>query len=125
MPRADGPPVFSAAPGKFTVVADAAKIKVRGGPMPIVKAMEAAGQGNRVAALEASAAELTATLKLAGKVRSVLRVGGKVLIGGDRRQPRRLGRRGAAVSRPGRVVGLVGVLVVLGPEPVQGMEGEG
>jgi hypothetical protein len=80
VPRPDGPPVFSASPGKFTVVADAAKIKVRGGPMPIVRAMESAGAGGRVEALEASAAELAATLKLAGKVRSVLRVGGKVLI---------------------------------------------
>ncbi|WP_239375906.1 hypothetical protein [Frankia sp. Cj5] len=79
-PTPGGPPVFSATPGRFTVVADAAKIRLRGGPMPLVHAIETAGHGVRVAPLEASAAELAATMRIAGRIRTVLRVGGKVLI---------------------------------------------
>ncbi len=65
-PTPGGPPVFSATPGRFTVVADAAKILLRGGPMPLVRALEAAGHGARVAPLEASAAELAATVHRVG-----------------------------------------------------------
>ncbi len=79
-PTPGGPPVFSATPGRFTVVADAAKILLRGGPMPLVRALEAAGHGARVAPLEASAAELAATMRFGGGVRTVLQVGGKILI---------------------------------------------
>jgi hypothetical protein len=79
-PTPGGPPVFSRAPGRFTVVADAANIRVRGGPMPLVQAIEAAGGGARVAPLEASAAELAQTMRFTGRLRTALRVGGKVLI---------------------------------------------
>ena len=48
--------------------------------MPLVRAIEAAGGGARVAALQASAAELAQAMRLAGRVRTVLRVGGKILI---------------------------------------------
>lgn len=79
-PTPNGPPVFSRTPGQFTVVGDAAKIRVSGGPMPLVRAIEAAGVGARVAPLETSAAELARSMNLVGRVRTVLRVAGKVLI---------------------------------------------
>lgn len=74
-----GPPVFSRAPGRFTVVAEAANIRIRGGPMALIKAIEAGG-ASPVKALQASAAELAKKMKLTGQVRTVLRVGGKILM---------------------------------------------
>lgn len=65
--------------GKFLVVADAAAIRVKGGMPAVVNALEKAG--TPVDPVVNQAAEAMAKkLKWAGRVRSVFRYGGKVLI---------------------------------------------
>jgi hypothetical protein len=71
---------FSAVAGRFKVVADAAKIRLRGGPMPLLRAIETSGVVSPVPALSEATEELARTLRLAGRVRSVLRVGGRILV---------------------------------------------
>ncbi len=71
---------FSTNPGRFTVIAQAAKIRLRGGLMLLLNALRASGQATVVPALERSAAELARSMRLAGRVRQVFRVGGKILI---------------------------------------------
>jgi hypothetical protein len=69
---------FSTAPGRFKIVADAAKIRVRGGVMSLIDALRPSA--SPVPALEAEAAALARSLRLAGQVRTVFRVGGKIVI---------------------------------------------
>ena len=69
---------FSAEPGRFKVVAEAAKIRVKGGVKPLLDAV--APHASPVPALEAEAAALAKTLGQAAKVRTVFRVGGRILI---------------------------------------------
>jgi hypothetical protein len=69
---------FSANPGRFKVIADAAKIRLRGGVAPLVEALRPHAQP--VPALEAEAAALARKLGQAAKVRAVFRVGGKILM---------------------------------------------
>ncbi|UOE42998.1 hypothetical protein [Agromyces larvae] len=65
--------------GKFLVVADPAKIKLRGGPQAVIAQLEA--QGLKAEPVLVEAAEAAASsLKWAGRVRTVLRVGGRVMI---------------------------------------------
>ncbi|RKH39109.1 DUF4157 domain-containing protein [Corallococcus sp. AB050B] len=71
---------FSANPGRFTVIAQAAKIRLRDGLKPLLKALRASAQATVVPALEQSAEELARSLRLAGRVRQVFRVGGRILI---------------------------------------------
>jgi hypothetical protein len=71
---------FSTSPGRFTLVADAARIRLRGGLTALLDALRGAPGVRPVPELEQSAVELAAALRLAGRVRSVLRVGGRILI---------------------------------------------
>jgi hypothetical protein len=71
---------FSQMAGRFKIIADAAKIRLRGGVKPLLRAIETSGAVQPVPALAESAEELARTMALAGKVRSVFRIGGKVLI---------------------------------------------
>ncbi|MEU6071477.1 DUF4157 domain-containing protein [Streptomyces sp. NPDC047082] len=71
---------FSATAGRFKVIADAAKIRVRGGVAALLRAVEKSGLARPAPSLAASAEELARTMKLAGRVRTVFRVGGKILI---------------------------------------------
>ncbi len=65
--------------GKFLVVADAAKIQVKGGMTAVVEALEASGA--KVEPVVAQAVEQTAIrLKWAGRVRGAFRYGGRILI---------------------------------------------
>jgi hypothetical protein len=71
---------FSAQPGRFKIVADASKIRLREGPLPLIDAIRASGAATPVPALEADVVALARTLRLAGTVRNVFRVGGRILI---------------------------------------------
>lgn len=71
---------FSASPGRFTLAADAARIRLRGGLTALLDALRGTPGIRPVPELEQSAAELTAALRVAGQVRSVLRIGGRILI---------------------------------------------
>lgn len=65
--------------GKFLVVADAAKIRLKGGPTAILAQLE--GSGLKAEPVLIEAAEAMATkLKWAGRVRTVFRYGGRVMI---------------------------------------------
>ena len=65
--------------GKFLVVADAAKIQVKGGMTAVVEALEAGGA--KVEPVIAEAIEQTAIrLKWVGRVRGAFRYGGRILI---------------------------------------------
>jgi hypothetical protein len=70
---------FSAAAGKFAVVADATKVTLKGGTGPIVDALGKAGVTAEPVVVEA-AESLARSLKWAGRVRGVFRYGGRVLI---------------------------------------------
>lgn len=65
--------------GKFLVVADDSKIKIKGGAETVVQAMEAAGHSAEPVLVEA-AQELASRQKWAGRVRAVFRHGGRILI---------------------------------------------
>jgi hypothetical protein len=69
---------FSSTAGRFKIVADAAKIRIRGGVMSVVNALRPSA--SPVPALEAEAAALARTMQLAGQVRTVMRVGGRILM---------------------------------------------
>ena len=70
---------FSKSPGKFAVVAEASKIKLRGGIAPLADALVKGGYQVQAPLIEA-AEKLASKQKWAGRVRAVFRVGGKVLI---------------------------------------------
>jgi hypothetical protein len=70
---------FSDSPGKFTVVADASKITLKGGIAPVVDGLAKAGVSAEPVVVEAAAA-LANKLKWAGKVRTAFRYGGRILI---------------------------------------------
>jgi len=72
--------VFSKTPGKFAVVADASKIKLRGGLEPLIEAIQKAGVPEAEAPVLEAAAKLASKLKWAGRVRTAFRYGGRVLI---------------------------------------------
>jgi hypothetical protein len=65
--------------GKFLVVADASKIKLKGGPQAVIGQLEASGLKAEPLLVEAAEA-MANSLKWAGRVRTVLRVGGRVMI---------------------------------------------
>jgi hypothetical protein len=65
--------------GKFLVVADPAKIKLKGGPQPLIAQLEAQGLKAEPVLVEAAEA-MANSLKWAGRVRTVLRVGGRIMI---------------------------------------------
>jgi outer membrane protein OmpA-like peptidoglycan-associated protein len=65
--------------GKFAVVADAAKIRLKGGPGLLVDALEKSGAKVEPVVLEATEA-LASKLKWAGRVRTAFRFGGRILI---------------------------------------------
>jgi hypothetical protein len=65
--------------GKFLVVADAARIQVKGGLPAVVSALEGAGTPVEPVVQEA-AEEMAKRLKWAGRVRAVFRYGGRILI---------------------------------------------
>jgi hypothetical protein len=69
---------FSRLPGRFKLVADAARIRLRGGLPPLIEALRPTA--TPVPALEAEAEALTRRMRIAGKVRTVLRVAGKIVI---------------------------------------------
>ena len=69
---------FSAAPGRFKIVADATKIRLRGGPLPLIEALRP--HASPVPALEAETQALARRMQLAGRVRAVFRIGGRILI---------------------------------------------
>jgi hypothetical protein len=69
---------FSAAAGRFKIIADASKIRVRGGVMALVNALRPSA--SPVPELESEAATLARSMRLAGRVRTVFRVGGKILM---------------------------------------------
>jgi hypothetical protein len=71
---------FSAAAGRFKVVADAARIRLRGGLSVLLDTIRTSPSVKPVPELEAAAEQLARSLRSAGKVRAVLRVGGKILI---------------------------------------------
>lgn len=65
--------------GKFLVVADPTKIKLKGGPQQLIAQLEA--QGKKAEPVVIEAAEAVANkLKWTGRVRTVLRVGGRIMI---------------------------------------------
>jgi hypothetical protein len=65
--------------GKFLVVADPAKIKLKGGPQPLITQLEAQGLKAEPVLVEAAEA-MASSLKWAGRVRTVLRVSGRIMI---------------------------------------------
>jgi hypothetical protein len=69
---------FSQNPGRFKIVANAAKIRVKGGVKPLVDAVQPHATPTPELAAEAEA--LAKTLGQAAKVRAVFRVGGRILI---------------------------------------------
>lgn len=69
---------FSATAGRFKIVADASKIRIRGGVLSLINALRPTA--TPIPALEANAAALAKSMRLAGQVRTVFRVGGKVLL---------------------------------------------
>lgn len=70
---------FSANPGRFTVVADAARIRIRGGLRALLDIIRASPRAEPVPALGATE-ELARTLRAAGRVRSVFRFAGKIFL---------------------------------------------
>jgi len=70
---------FSDSAGKFAVVADASKISLKGGTAPLVDALAKGGVTAEPVVVEAAGA-LASRMKWAGRVRSVFRYGGRVLI---------------------------------------------
>lgn len=71
---------FSSAPGRFTIVADPARIRLRGGLRALLDTVRESPVVRPVPELEQSAAELAAALRVAGQIRSVMRIGGRVVI---------------------------------------------
>lgn len=71
---------FSRLPGRFRLVADASRIRVRGGVRALLDAVRASPSVQPVPALEGSVEELARTLRAAGRVRSAFRIGGRILI---------------------------------------------
>jgi hypothetical protein len=71
---------FSKTPGKFAVVADASKIKLRGGVGPLVEAVKKAGVPEAESPVLEAATKLGEDLKWAGRVKTAFRYGGRVLI---------------------------------------------
>ena len=69
---------FSELPGRFKVVADANKIRLRGGVEALIATLRRSA--SPVPALEAEAATLARSMKIAGRIHAVLRVGGRILI---------------------------------------------
>lgn len=67
------------APFKFLVVADPKKIKLKGGPQPLIAQLEVQGLKAEPVLVEAAEA-MANSLKWAGRVRTVLRVGGRIMI---------------------------------------------
>ena len=65
--------------GKFLVIAEDSKIKIKGGAETVIRAMEAAGHSAEPVLVEA-AQELASRRKWAGRVRAVFRHGGRILI---------------------------------------------
>ena len=65
--------------GKFLVVADPAKIKLKGGPQAVIAQLE--GSGFKAEPIVVEAAQAMANqLKWAGRVRTALRIGGRIMI---------------------------------------------
>jgi hypothetical protein len=69
---------FSALAGRFKIIADATRIRIRGGVRPLIEALRP--HATPVPALEAEAAALARSMAIAGTVRAVFRVGGRILI---------------------------------------------
>lgn len=65
--------------GKFGIVADASKVHIKGGPQALLETLQKAGTPAEAPVVEAAEA-LAAKMKWAGRVKSVFRYGGKVLI---------------------------------------------
>lgn len=65
--------------GKFAVVADPAKVQLKGGPGPLIDSLTKAGVSAEPPILEAAEA-LAKNLKWAGRVRGAFRYGGRILI---------------------------------------------
>lgn len=65
--------------GKFLVVADASKIQIKGGMSSVVSALESAGKPVEPVVKEA-AEKMASRMKWTGRVKTVFRYGGKVLI---------------------------------------------
>lgn len=78
--RTGGAVVFSDRPGRFTLVGDARRIRLRGGLRPLLDAIRTSPGVTPIRELEESAEELARSLRLAGQVRSVFRIGGRILI---------------------------------------------
>jgi hypothetical protein len=67
-------------PGRFTLVAEAASIRIRGGILALLDAIRTSPSVHPIPELEASAEELARTLRIAGRVRFAFRLAGKVLL---------------------------------------------
>ena len=70
---------FSKTPGKFGVVADASKIRLKGGVGPLVETLDRAGVSVEPVVLEA-VTKLSTKMKWAGRVRGAFRYGGRILL---------------------------------------------
>jgi hypothetical protein len=71
---------FSANPGRFAIIADATRIRLRGGLRALLDAIRASPSARPVPELAESAEQLARRLHVAGRVRYAFRIGGRILL---------------------------------------------